>query len=88
MNFPCALILGDNFFHGNDLSKRLQRLTVPKNGATILAYRVKNPQRYGVVEFNSKRKVLNIEEKPLSPKSNYAITGLYFYDSLLLIGLK
>ena len=83
-NSPCALILGDNLFHGNDLSKRLQRLTFSKKGATILAYRVNDPERYGVVEFDDKLKVLNIEEKPHKPKSNFAVTGMYFYDSTVV----
>ena len=75
-----ALILGDNIFYGNDLSRILQQATQRVQGATILAHAVKDPERYGVVEFDGIGKVLNISEKPISPKSRYAITGLYFYD--------
>jgi len=77
---PSALILGDNIFHGNQLIKQLNDLSLKDSGGTVFAYPVQDPQRYGVVEFNSKGKVLNIEEKPNFPKSNFAITGLYFYD--------
>ena len=76
----CALVLGDNVFHGNGLGDELQTLTQP-DGATIFAYRVANPTEYGVVEFGPKGRVISIEEKPLQPKSSYAVPGLYFYDN-------
>jgi len=75
-----ALILGDNIFHGVGLGKQLKEITLA-NGATIFAYKVSDPERYGVVEFSDSGKVLSIEEKPTKPKSNYAVPGLYFYDS-------
>jgi len=74
-----ALILGDNIFYGTGLRKLLQEKSNPK-GATVFAYHVNDPERYGVVEFDSKMKAISIEEKPLKPKSNYAVPGLYFYD--------
>jgi len=74
-----ALILGDNIFHGNDISNLLLNAS-SEDGATIFAYHVADPERYGVVEFNSNQKAISIEEKPKIPKSNYAVTGLYFYD--------
>ena len=74
-----ALILGDNIFHGNDMSNLLLNAS-SEDGATIFAYHVADPERYGVVEFNSNQKAISIEEKPKMPKSNYAVTGLYFYD--------
>lgn len=77
---PSALILGDNIFYGHDLSKTLQQASERSRGATVLAYPVRDPERYGVIEFDSKGKALSIEEKPKSPKSRYAVTGLYFYD--------
>ena len=77
---PSALVLGDNIFHGNELQKRLKVITVQESGATVFAYRVKNPGEYGIVEFDEELKVRSIEEKPANPKSNYAVTGLYFYD--------
>ncbi len=77
---PSALILGDNLFHGSSLMKHLKSGDSIKIGATIFAYRVKDPERYGVLELNNNYKVLGIEEKPINPKSNYAATGLYFYD--------
>ena len=80
-NSNAALILGDNIFHGDALIDKLKHSNAKKNGATIFACRVSDPKRYGVVEFSKNGKVLNIEEKPKSPKSNYAITGLYFYDN-------
>ncbi len=76
----CALVLGDNIFYGNELIQVLQQATKKKSGATIFAYPVHNPQRYGVVEFDAQDKVLSLEEKPDKPKSRYAVTGLYFYD--------
>ena len=76
----CALVLGDNVFHGNGLGDELQTLTQP-DGATIFAYRVANPTEYGVVEFGPNGRVISIEEKPLQPKSSYAVPGLYFYDN-------
>ena len=77
---PSCLILGDNIFHGEGLSDVLARATKSERGATVFGYWVKDPERYGVVEFDAKLRVLSIEEKPLSPRSNYAVTGLYFYD--------
>ncbi|RXK13603.1 glucose-1-phosphate thymidylyltransferase [Halarcobacter mediterraneus] len=76
-----CLILGDNIFYGNGLSRFVQRVAQSKKGATIFAYQVKNPSRFGVVEFDKNYNALSIEEKPKTPKSNYAITGLYFYDN-------
>ena len=76
----CALILGDNIFYGHDLSKLVKNATQKDNGATIFAYYVKNPERYGIVEFDKNRKAISLEEKPEKPKSNFAVTGLYFYD--------
>jgi glucose-1-phosphate thymidylyltransferase len=78
---PCALVLGDNIFYGHDLSKSLQNAAARKTGATIFAYSVTDPERYGVIEFDCEGKALSIEEKPKNPKSRYAVTGLYFYDS-------
>jgi glucose-1-phosphate thymidylyltransferase len=79
-NHPSALILGDNIFYGADLSTRLRNAEARDSGATVFGYHVHDPQRYGVVEFDSRGKVLSIEEKPALPRSNYAVTGLYFYD--------
>lgn len=76
----CALILGDNIFYGHDLSKLVKNATQKENGATIFAYYVKDPERYGIVEFDKNRKAISLEEKPEKPKSNFAVTGLYFYD--------
>lgn len=76
-----ALVLGDNIFYGHHFSDNLKAATAKINGATIFGYHVKDPERFGVVEFDEAGKVLSIEEKPLSPKSNYAVTGLYFYDN-------
>lgn len=77
---PSALVLGDNIFHGHDLPRLLTDATQRTSGATVFAYHVTDPERYGVVEFGSDRRALSIEEKPKTPKSNYAVTGLYFYD--------
>lgn len=76
-----CLILGDNVFYGQDLTKILNRMTDSKEGAVIFGYPVKDPRSFGVVEFNDDRKVVSIEEKPQFPKSNYAVPGLYFYDN-------
>ncbi len=79
-----SLVLGDNIFYGQGLSEQVQRAANEKSGATIFAYYVKDPERYGVVELDSENKALSLEEKPLKPKSNYAVTGLYFYDNDVL----
>jgi len=78
---PSALILGDNIYYGSDLASRLQAATARADGATVFAYHVTDPERYGVVEFDAARRPLSVEEKPLRPKSHYAVTGLYFYDN-------
>lgn len=80
-NSPATLILGDNIYYGEGLSQRLQSVAQQQNGATVFAYYVKDPERYGVVDFDAHGKALSIEEKPVKPRSNYAVTGLYFYDN-------
>ena len=80
-NHPSALVLGDNIFYGHELVDQLNSADERSVGATVFAYHVNDPERYGVVEFDKDYKALSIEEKPLNPRSNYAVTGLYFYDS-------
>jgi glucose-1-phosphate thymidylyltransferase len=77
----CALVLGDNIFYGHDFSKSLMQATLKTSGARVFAYRVSDPERYGVVEFDGEGRAISIEEKPKHPKSSYAVTGLYFYDN-------
>jgi len=78
---PSALILGDNIYYGNDFESQLREASARTSGSTVFAYHVTDPERYGVVDFDAQRRAISIEEKPLKPKSNYAVTGLYFYDS-------
>jgi len=80
----CALVLGDNIFYGHDLQPQLARATASQSGATIFAYPVADPERYGVAEFDASGRVTSLEEKPREPKSRYAVTGLYFYDNRVL----
>ena len=80
-NSPCVLILGDNIFYGHGLTDIMQRVSKTTDGATVFGYWVKDPERYGVVEFDRNNAVVSIEEKPPKPKSSYAVTGLYFYDN-------
>jgi len=81
---PSALVLGDNIFYGHDLSLQLQRASARTSGATVFAYPVADPERYGVAEFDAHGRVLSLEEKPPQPRSRYAVTGLYFYDNDVL----
>lgn len=78
---PCALVLGDNIFYGHELAQMAQNAAQRKSGATVFAYPVHDPERYGVVEFNPAGIAISLEEKPAKPKSRYAVTGLYFYDN-------
>lgn len=78
---PSALVLGDNIFYGHDLGKQLTHADSHKSGASVFAYHVTDPERYGVVAFDDQKRAISIEEKPKQPKSNYAVTGLYFYDA-------
>ena len=80
-NHPSALVLGDNIYYGHDLQRQLMSANERPDGASVFAYHVTDPERYGVVEFDADKRALSIEEKPKAPKSNYAVTGLYFYDS-------
>jgi glucose-1-phosphate thymidylyltransferase len=80
----CALVLGDNIFHGHDLASDLQKAAKKPSGATVFAYPVHDPQRYGVVEFDAGGRAVSLEEKPAKPKSHFAVTGLYFYDHEVL----
>lgn len=79
-NNPCALILGDNLYHGHHFNELLQNAMAQQQGASVFAYHVQDPERYGVVAFDDQGKAVSLEEKPLQPTSNYAVTGLYFYD--------
>ena len=81
---PSALVLGDNIFHGHELAHDLRAASAQTTGATVFAYRVNDPERYGVVEFDANGKAISLEEKPKQPKSNYAVTGLYFYDNRVI----
>ena len=78
---PSALVLGDNIFYGHDFQRLLESANAQTTGSTVFAYHVQDPERYGVAEFDAQGKVLSLEEKPAQPKSNYAVTGLYFYDN-------
>lgn len=78
---PCCLVLGDNIFYGHGLAETLQRAARQETGATVFGYRVQDPERYGVVQFDTQGRAISIEEKPSQPKSKYAVTGIYFYDA-------
>ena len=78
---PCALVLGDNIFYGHELAEMAQKAAQRTHGASVFAYPVNDPERYGVVEFNAQGQAISLEEKPIKPKSRYAVTGLYFYDN-------
>jgi glucose-1-phosphate thymidylyltransferase len=80
----CCLVLGDNIFFGHDFAKTLREASERKSGATVFAYAVQDPERYGVVEFDANRKAISLEEKPTNPKSRYAVTGIYFYDNQIV----
>ncbi|WP_319782292.1 glucose-1-phosphate thymidylyltransferase RfbA [Oceanisphaera sp. IT1-181] len=80
----CALVLGDNIFFGHNLQQELEQAGAQQQGATVFAYHVQDPERYGVVDFNEQGQALSLEEKPAQPKSNYAVTGLYFYDNQVI----
>ncbi len=80
----CCLVLGDNIFFGHDFAKVLRTASERKSGATVFAYAVQDPERYGVVEFDANRKAISLEEKPAKPKSRYAVTGIYFYDEQIV----
>jgi glucose-1-phosphate thymidylyltransferase len=80
----CALVLGDNIFYGHDLARIIQGAAQKNSGATVFAYPVRDPERYGVIEFSQSGKAISIEEKPKNPKSRYAVTGLYFYDNQIV----
>lgn len=80
----CCLILGDNIFYGHDLTDQLNKASMKKTGATVFAYLVSDPERYGVVQFDKSGKAIHLEEKPKNPKSHYAVTGLYFYDNQVI----
>ncbi|MEW5791499.1 MAG: glucose-1-phosphate thymidylyltransferase RfbA [Pseudomonadota bacterium] len=81
---PSALVLGDNIFYGHDMSEVLRRACIQERGATVFGYHVKDPRAYGVVEFDADGRAIGLEEKPAQPRSNYAVTGLYFYDNLVV----
>ncbi|MCA0177915.1 MAG: glucose-1-phosphate thymidylyltransferase RfbA [Proteobacteria bacterium] len=85
---PSALVLGDNIFHGHDLAQRLQAVSARRTGATVFAYPVNDPERYGVVEFDAAGRAISLEEKPAAPKSRFAVTGLYFYDEQVVAHAK
>jgi glucose-1-phosphate thymidylyltransferase len=83
-NHPSALVLGDNIFYGHDFQQQLKTAANQQQGATVFAYHVHDPERYGVVSFDQQGKATTLEEKPIEPKSNYAVTGLYFYDNQVI----